>query len=75
MSKTVVKPQRLSIASNCLFSSLALVRLTWRSPGVKIWTWLFQKPATTNFPEQSIFWKSLRMLVEARVPTLTMRLS
>src|SRR5258706_14739677 len=53
MSKTVVKPQRVSISWSleviCSDESLS----AWSRPGVRICTWLFQKPAVTIIPLQS----------------------
>ena len=54
ISKTVVKPQRVSICSSCEESLPAERFSAWSRPWVKMWTWLFQKPAVTTRPLQSM---------------------
>ncbi len=73
MSKTVVNPHRFSIASSSAWSAAALSAPAWRSPGVKMWTWLFQNPAVMKVAAQSTMRAPGGTFVDSRGPTAATR--
>ena len=74
MSHTVVKPHRVSIACICSTSGAAGAEPALFHTSCVKWTWLFQKPATTVFPVQSMtrasdgIWTSLRLPIAVMTP-------
>ena len=73
-SNTLVKPQRLSMASNMPSNSAAERWSAWSSTGgAKTCTWLFQKPAVTTLPRPSITVAPAGTVTLSRGPIAAMR--
>src|SRR5262249_30592857 len=68
-SQTLVKPQRVSISCILASSSAADAFAAFAHAGPVKCTWLFQKPATTALPAQSITRAPFGTCTASRAPT------
>jgi hypothetical protein len=71
-SHTLVKPHRVSISRICAVSEAAGAAAAFFHGASVKWTWLFQKPATTVLPVQSITRASGGIWISLARPTAAM---
>src|SRR4029077_11308893 len=71
-SHTVVKPHLVSISRIGASSAAVGVLAAFRHSACVKWTWLFQNPATTVLPVQSMTRASVGILTSLRLPIAVM---